>query len=106
MKKTIHTLTLSLLILIAANSNAQSVSYSYVRNNPYDIKNLSFSIDPMFVDINAHNGYSFGWGARMEHMMGKRLLVNFDIKTGFGTNGYRKSTKTPVTILIWKAVLV
>lgn len=93
MKKLIYKISLSVLALLALDTNAQSVSYSYVRNNPFDIKNLTFAIDPLFVDINGHNGYAFGWGARAEHMMGKTLLANFDMRTGFGTKDYRKSNE-------------
>lgn len=89
--KKIYTYILALVALNATLSKAQSISYDYVRNNPFDIKNLTFSIDPFFVDVNGHNGYSFGWGARAEAMFGKRLLLNYDVRTGFGTNHYRKS---------------
>ncbi|MGZ4091019.1 MAG: hypothetical protein ACXVNO_09900 [Bacteroidia bacterium] len=93
MKKIIHTLTLAILSLIAINLKSQSVSYSYVKNNPFDIKNFSASIDPLFIDINGNNGYAFGWGLRGEYMMGKRLLLNFDSRIGFGTKDYRKSNE-------------
>lgn len=91
MKKFIYSLGLSALMFVAVKTSAQSVTYNYIKNNPYDIKNLSFAIDPLFVDFNGHNGYAFGWGARLEHMMGKTLLLNYDMKTGFGTKDYRKS---------------
>lgn len=91
--KKIYTYILALVVLNTALTRAQSISYNYVRNDPYNIKNLTFSIDPFFIDVNGHNGYAFGWGARAEHMMGKRLLLNFDMRTGFGTNLYRKSNK-------------
>lgn len=85
----------SILILAASLSmslvKAQSVTWSVVRDDPFDIKNFSAAIDPLFIDVNGHNGYAFGWGLRAEHMMGKRLLANFDMRTGFGTNLYRKS---------------
>jgi len=89
--KKIYTYILALVVLNTALTRAQSITYNYVRNDPYNIKNLSFSIDPFFVDVNGHNGYAFGWGIRAEHMMGKRLLINFDMRTGFGTHDYRKS---------------
>jgi len=91
--KKIYTYILALVALNTALTKAQSITYNYVRNDPYNIKNLSFSVDPFFIDVNGHNGYSFGWGARAEAMMGKRLLLNYDIRTGFGTNLYRKSNK-------------
>ena len=91
--KKIYTYILALIVLNTALTRAQSITYNYVRNDPYNIKNLTFSIDPFFVDVNGHNGYSFGWGARAEYMMGKRLLANFDMRTGFGTNLYRKSNE-------------
>lgn len=91
MKKIIYTFSLSLITLLAVNVKAQSVSYTYVKNDPFDIKNFSASIDPLFIDVNGHNGYAFGWGLRAEYMMGKRLLANFDSRIGFGTNLYRKS---------------
>lgn len=77
--------------LSAYNLKAQKVSYTYVRNDPFDIRNFTGSIDPFFLDINGHNGYAFGWGARAEYMMGKRLMFNFDSRFGFGTNYFRKS---------------
>lgn len=91
MKKIIYTIAFSVVSVLAFKLQAQSVSYTYVKNDPFDIKNFSASVDPMFVDINSHNGYSFGWGLRGEYMMGKRLLLNFDSRIGFGTNNYRKS---------------
>ena len=90
MKRKIFSL-LACSILSVPFLTAQDLSYKYVKDDPFDIKNFSAAIDPIFVDINGHNGYAFGWGARAEHMMGKRLLANFDVRTGFGTNLYRKS---------------
>jgi hypothetical protein len=57
------------------------------------MKNFSLSLDPFWIDVNGHNGYAFGWGLRAEHMMGKRLLANYDMRIGFGTNLYRKSNE-------------
>jgi len=91
--KKIYSFIFALAALSSFTGKAQSISYDYVRNNPFDIKNLTFSIDPFFVDVNGHNGYAFGWGARAEAMFGKRLLLNYDLRTGFGTNDYRKSNK-------------
>lgn len=84
---------IALVTLNVTIMKSQSVSYTYVHNDPYDYKNFSLSIDPLFIDVNGHNGYAYGWGLRAEHMMGKRLLANFDMRTGFGTNLYRKSNK-------------
>jgi hypothetical protein len=89
--KKIYTLLFAGFLIGNYIVKAQSISYDYVRNDPFDIKNLTFAIDPFFVDVNGHNSYSFGWGIRAEHMMGKRLLANFDARFGFGTNLYRKS---------------
>lgn len=91
--KKIYSYIIALVVLNTTLTKAQSISYNYVRNDPYNIKNLTFSIDPFFIDVNGHNGYAFGWGARAEAMFGKRLLLNYDIRTGFGTNDYRKSNK-------------
>ena len=91
MKKHIYSFILAFLLINTGLTKAQSISYDYVRNDPFDIKNFSFAIDPFFIDVNGHNSYAFGWGLRAEHMMGKRLLANFDMRTGFGTNLYRKS---------------
>ena len=93
MKKTTYILILAFLTAFMVNLKAQSVSYTYVKNNPYDIKNFTFAIDPLFIDVNGHNGYAFGWGMRAEYMMGKILLVNFDNRIGFGTKDYRKSNE-------------
>ena len=89
--KKIYTFICVLVVLNTTFSKAQSISYDYVRNDPFNIKNLTFAIDPFFVDVNGHNSYAFGWGFRVEHMLGKRLLANFDTRIGFGTNLYRKS---------------
>lgn len=81
-----------ILVMSAGNKiYSQSVTWDVLRDDPFDIKNFSFAIDPIFVDMNGHNGYSFGWGLRAEHMMGKRLLANFDFRDGFGTKNYKKS---------------
>lgn len=93
MQNKIYILLLTITTLSTSLVKGQSVSYTYERNDPHDIKNFSFAIDPFFVDVNGHNSYAFGWGLRAEHMMGKRLLANFDMRTGFGTNLYRKSNK-------------
>jgi len=91
--KKIYTYIAAALVLHTGLTKAQSITYNYSKNDPYDIKNLTFSIDPFFIDVNGHNGYAFGWGARAEAMFGKRLLMNYDLRTGFGTNEYRKSNK-------------
>lgn len=91
MKKILYTLSLALLTALVADLKAQSVSYTYVKNNPFDTKNFSAAIDPLFIDMNGHNGYAFGWGVRGEYMMGKTLLFNVDSRFGFGTQDYRKS---------------
>ncbi|MCC6369381.1 MAG: hypothetical protein IT236_00105 [Bacteroidia bacterium] len=91
MKKLLYTAVIALLGLTSYNLKAQSVSYTYVRNDPFDMKNFSGSIDPFFIDINGHNSYAFGWGLRGEYMMGKRLMFNADGRFGFGTNLFRKS---------------
>ncbi|MES2681533.1 MAG: hypothetical protein V4635_16680 [Bacteroidota bacterium] len=93
MKTNLYTAVFLIMIAATNRLNAQSISYTYEHDDPFDIKNFSATIDPFFIDVNGHNGYSFGWGARAEFMAGKRLLVNFDMRTGFGTNLYRKSNE-------------
>lgn len=84
-------ITLVLIALAVVKIQAQSINYTYLHDDPFDMKNFSLSLDPFWMEANGHNGYAFGWGIRAEHMMGKRLLANFDWRTGFGTNLYRKS---------------
>lgn len=84
-------LTILTLLLIAGGLKSQSINYTYLHDDPFDMKNFSFALDPMWMEANGHNGYAFGWGLRAEHMMGKRFLANVDFRTGFGTNLYRKS---------------
>lgn len=91
MKTRLHNFILFTLSVFASTLGAQSISYTYEHDDPFDIKNFSAAIDPFFIDLNGHNGYAFGWGARAEFMAGKRLLLNFDMRTGFGTNHYKKS---------------
>lgn len=91
MKKILYITVITLFALAGLDVNAQSVTYRVTKDDPYDIKNFSLAIDPLFVDVNGQNGYAFGWGARADYMMGKRLLLNFDVRSGFGTNGYRIS---------------
>lgn len=93
MKKIIITLSLVLSSLLSTQLEAQNVSYTYVRNDPFDIRNFSASIDALWGEVNSHNGYAFGWGARAEYMMGKTFLFNFDSRFGFGTNLYRQSNE-------------
>lgn len=91
MKKILYTTIIALVSLATYNLKAQSISYTYVRNDPFDMKNFSGSIDPFFIDINGLNSYAFGWGLRGEYMMGKRLMFNGDARMGFGTNLFKKS---------------
>ncbi len=93
MKKLLYKLTLGILLLNAIYTNAQSLSWDVLEDNPYDIKNFSLAIDPLFTEVSGMNGYAFGWGLRAEYMMGKRLLAGFDMRNGFGTNGYRISNE-------------
>lgn len=99
MKKLIHIVAAGLVAMVPFNTKAQSVKYTYEKNDPFDIRNFSASIDPFFFELNGHNansgstGYAFGWGVRAEHMMGKSLLLNFDSRMSFGTNNYRLSNK-------------
>jgi hypothetical protein len=95
MKNTIYT-TILALTLLASASRAQSVTYKYVKNDPFDIRNFSASIDALWTEYNQHGEadeftLSFGWGVRAEYMMGKSLLFNFDTRIGFGTVNYRIS---------------
>lgn len=80
------------LILFAVSFSlelkAQSVTYRVTKDDPFDIKNLTIAIDPLFFDANGENGFAFGWGARANYFMGKTLDFNFDMRSGFGTTGY------------------
>lgn len=82
-----------LLAISTLKNYAQTVTWTVLKDDPLDHKNLSVCIDPLFVDLNGNNGYSFGWGARAEYMMGKLFLFNFDYRSGFGTRGYKISDK-------------
>jgi hypothetical protein len=93
MKNIIHTLSIALAVFASMHMNAQSVTYKYVRNDPFDIKNFSGGIDAMWCELNNHNGAAFGWGLRAEYMMGKSMLFNFDTRIGFGTSYYRLSNE-------------
>ena len=78
-------------LLIAAGSvkvTAQSVTYRITDDDPYDIKNFSLAIDPLFCDINAQNAFSAGWGLRADYLLGKSLQFNFDFRTAYATTGY------------------
>jgi hypothetical protein len=86
MKKLIY---LSLLILPAmVELNAQTVTYKVTKDDPYDIKNLTISVDPLFLDVNGMNGVSAGWGARAEYTGGRKFTASFDFRNGFGTMGF------------------
>lgn len=93
MKKILFKIAFTFSLFTLTQVNAQSVSWSVLEDDPYDIKNFSLAIDPLFTDISGLNGYSLGWGLRAEYMMGKRLQFGFDMRSGFGTNGYRKSNE-------------
>jgi hypothetical protein len=91
MKKILHTIAFIFTLFSINSVHAQSVTWDVLKDDPYDIKNFSFAIDPLFSEISGQNGYSFGWGIRAEYMMGKRLQAGFDMRTAFGTQGYRIS---------------
>ena len=82
---------------------AQTVNYSYVKNDPFDMRNFTAGIDPMFIDVNSHNGYAFGWGLRGEYMMGKSFMFNTDFRFGFGTQYYKKSNSNTANYFVWDA---
>src|ERR1700741_1924944 len=86
MKKILYILSVSLLA--ASGLKAQSVTYRVTKDDPYDIRNFSLAIDPLFMDISGQNGFSGGWGLRADYLMGKRLQVNFDMRNAFGTMGH------------------
>lgn len=88
MKNILKTILLSVVGFTAVNSQAQTVSWDVIKDDPFDIKNLTVAIDPLFLDFNSQNGYSFGWGVRGDYMMGKALQFNLDWRQGFGTKGY------------------
>jgi hypothetical protein len=79
---------LALLFASVAGMKAQSVTYRITKDDPYDIKNFSLAIDPLFMDISGQNGFSGGWGLRADYLMGKRLQANFDMRNAFGTVGH------------------
>lgn len=105
MKKSIYIIAFSAVALLAVKTQAQSVTYRINKDDPYDIKNFSLAIDPLWIDANGQNGYSFGWGLRMDHMMGKILLVNADFRSAFGTNGYRISDKNTKNYFYFEGAL-
>src|ERR1700740_2973335 len=88
MKKLIYSTIILLAVSFSAALKAQSVSYRVTKDDPWDVKNFTVAIDPLFFDVNGDNGYAFGWGARANWFMGKALDFNFDMRTGFGTRGY------------------
>ena len=91
MKNIFKAILLSVVLFTAVKTQAQTVSYTVSKDDAYDIKNFTLAIDPLFLDFNGQNGYSFGWGFRADYLMGKTLQFNFDYRQGFGTNGYRIS---------------
>lgn len=88
MKKIIYTAIFMFVVSLGLELKAQSVTYRVTKNDPYDIKNFTLAIDPLFFDVNGENGFAFGWGARANWFMGKAVDFNFDIRSGFGTRGY------------------
>lgn len=91
MKKFIY-ITLMLLPALAT-LDAQTVSYKITKDDPYDIKNLTIAIDPLFVDLNGMNTISAGWGARAEITAGRKFTASFDFRNGFGTTGFDPDDK-------------
>lgn len=81
-------LSIVLMIGFLSSGFGQSVTYRVTKNDPYDIKNLSVAIDPLFMDINGQNGFSGGWGLRADFLYGKLAQINFDMRSAFGTRGY------------------
>lgn len=93
MKKLIYSTIILIAVSFVSEVKAQSVTYRITKDDPYDIKNLTIAVDPLFFDLNGENGFAFGWGARANWLMGKTLDFNFDMRNGFGTNGYNKADK-------------
>lgn len=92
MKKSfLSNLSLFTLLFLCLSATSQSVSYKVVKNDPFDIKNFTLAIDPLFFDMNGENGYAVGLGIRSNFLMGKALDINLDVRNGFGTNGYNKA---------------
>lgn len=82
-----------------------SVTYRVTKDDPYDIKNFSIAIDPLFMDINGTNAFAFGWGIRIDHLMGKRLQWNFDMRQGFGTMGYIMTNNNTRNYTVYEGAL-
>jgi hypothetical protein len=74
---------LALLFASVAGMKAQSVTYRITKDDPYDIKNFSLAIDPLFMDISGQNGFSGGWGLSADYLMVKRLHANFYMRNDF-----------------------
>ncbi|GAB4206399.1 MAG: hypothetical protein Fur0023_16230 [Bacteroidia bacterium] len=79
------------MMAVSIIAKSQTVTWKVLKNDALDHKNFSVCIDPLFIDLNGNNGYAFGWGTRAEYMMGKMFIMNFDFRSGFGTNGYKIS---------------
>lgn len=88
MKKSIYITVFMVIASFGIELKAQSLSYRVTKDDPYDVKNFTLAIDPLFFDVNGENGYAFGWGMRANWFMGKVLDFNFDFRNGFGTRGY------------------
>lgn len=86
--KTMKYLLSILLIAIIFEANAQKITYSIEEDDPYDIKNFSLAIDPLFMDVNAQNMFTAGWGLRADYLMSNKIQGNFDFRTGYATGGY------------------
>jgi hypothetical protein len=82
------TIILALTSLLNSLTKAQSVSYKITKDDPYDVKNLTIAVDPLFFDLNGMNTVSAGWGLRGEYTGGRRFTASFDFRNGFGTNGF------------------
>lgn len=88
MKNKFTILVFSAAALIGFKAQAQTVTWKELKNDPFDIKNLTIALDPLFFDLNSQNGYAMGWGLRADFLMGKALQFNFDYRNSFNTKGY------------------
>jgi hypothetical protein len=56
MKRILYIGLILFTVSFSLELKAQSVTYRVTKNDPFDIKNLTFAIDPLFFDANGENG--------------------------------------------------
>jgi len=82
MKLKIKCLTLFLGCFFGTQIHAQNVKYRIISDDPYDIKPVSLSLEPLYMDLNLPN-LAMGWSVRAEVLFLKRMELRASYRRSY-----------------------